>query len=119
MTAFGSRLPAVFWHNDVVVSLMGRMAGPVLGAGTIRLRGRVPSGQWFKLNPVYVWATTRVTATLRQERLGEPGPIAPQRRLGDFRIRNRGLFAVQRAVFEPYAPDRHLRVTPPPDRDRR
>jgi hypothetical protein len=112
MTLAGSHLPTALWRNSTVLAAMGRLAGPMLGAGMIRLNGRVPSQQWFKVNPKYVWATTEVDATLCGEPLGEPGPIVPQRHLGGFPIPNRGLFAVGRAIFETYDADRHVQSTP-------
>jgi hypothetical protein len=112
MSAVASRLPAAWWDSDAVLGLMGRLAGPLLGADEIRLHGRVPSEQWFKVNPLKVWATTGVEASLRGESLGVPGPGSQQRRLGGFPVPNRGLFAIGRATFETYQPDRHVHTTP-------
>ncbi len=112
MTLAASHLPTALWRNSIVLAAMGRMAGPMLRAGMIRLNGRVPSQQWFKVNPEYVWVTTEVDAMLRDEPLGEAGPIVPQRQLGGFPIPNRGLFAVGRAIFETYDADRHVQSMP-------
>jgi len=115
MSAMASRLPAAWWNSDAVLGLMGRLAGPLLGADQIRLHGRVPSEQWFTVNPLRIWATTNVEASLRGEALGEPGPVSLQRRLGGFLVPNRGLFAIGQATFEAYDPDRHLRAMPSSD----
>jgi hypothetical protein len=112
MSALASRLPDSWWTSTLVLRLMGRVAGPLLGAEEIRLHGRVPSEQWFTVNPLRVWAATNVEATLRGEPLGEPEPVPQQRRLGDFPIPNRGLFAIGRATFETYQPDRHVQRIP-------
>lgn len=99
VTALASRLPAALCRSDRVLALMGRVAGPMLGAGAIRLHGRVPSEHMFKVNPRYVWAAAPERATLFGEPLGEAGPTAPQRRLGEFWVPNRGLFVVGQATF--------------------
>jgi hypothetical protein len=112
MSAVASRLPTTFWRRDAALTLMGRVAGPLLGAGRLRLSGRVPSDQWFRVAPHHIWATTDVEATLFGDPLGSAGPVEHQRQLGGFPVPNRGLFAVGRATFESYAPDRHLRATP-------
>lgn len=112
MTVIGSHLPASIWQNNAALDVIGRVAGPVLRADTIRLRGSAPSAQWFKAIPMYVWATDHVNATMRGESLGRPGAITPQRQLGDFRIPNRGLFFVGRVAVEAYEPDRHVLATP-------
>ena len=111
MSAIASRLPAGFWRRDTAVSLMSRAAGRMLGAGRLRMSGRVPSEQWFRVALQRVWATTEVEATLHGESLGPAGPIEKQRQMGGFPIPNRGLFAIGQATFEPYDPDRHLRAT--------
>lgn len=112
MTAIGAHLPDSLWRNRAVLAVMGRVAGPVLRAGALRLWGRVPSRQWFTVNIRNVWATADVTARLLGEDLGPTGPTRPQRWLGGFALPNRGLFAVGRATLETYRPERHRRVLP-------
>ena len=112
MSVLASRLPDSWWNSNLVLGLMGRVAGPLLGAEEIRLHGRVPSEQWFTVNPLRVWATTKVEASLRGESLGEPERVPRQRRLGGFPVPNRGLFAIGRATFETYQPDRHVQKIP-------
>jgi hypothetical protein len=115
MSAIASRLPAAFWRRDAAVSLMSRMAGRMLGAGRLRMNGRVPSEQWFKVALRSVWATTDVEATVHGESLGTAGPIEQQRQMGGFPVPNRGLFAIGQASFETYDPDRHLHSASSPD----
>lgn len=112
MTAVASHLPDALWGNRAVLSAMSRMAGPTLRAGAIRLQGRVPSDQWFRVKIGHVWTTTNVVATLRGEDLGPAGPAPTQRWLGGFALPNRGLFAAGQATFESYRPDRHLQTLP-------
>jgi hypothetical protein len=112
MSALASRLPDSWWNSDLVLGLMGRLAGPLLRAEEVRLHGLVPSEQWFTVNPLRVWATTNVRASFHGESLGESEPVPRQRRLGGFPIPNRGLFAIGRATFETYQPDRHVQRIP-------
>ena len=112
MTAMASHVPDALWRNRAVLAAMSRMAGPTLRAGAIRMHGRVPTGQWFRVKIARVWATTNVAATLHGEDLGPTGPAPIQRWLGGFALPNRGLFAVGHATFENYAPERHLQALP-------
>ncbi|HEX4777211.1 MAG TPA: hypothetical protein VFW74_10610 [Acidimicrobiia bacterium] len=112
MTAVGSRLPDALWRNRLVLAGMGRMAGWMLRAGTVRLQGTVPSRQWFRVKIPRVWGVADVTAVLHGEPLGPPGPIDRQRWLGGFALPNRGLFAIGRVTLETYRPDRHVQTVP-------
>lgn len=112
MSAVGSRLPDAWWRNQLVLAAMSRIAGPVLRAGTLRLHGTVPTGQWFRVKIPHMWATTEVSAMLRGQPLGSPGPVPNQRWLGGFALPNRGLFAIGRATLETYQPEQHHQVVP-------
>ena len=114
MTGCAAHLPDRLWRSRSVLAGMGRMAGPMLRAGTIRLQGRVPSDQWFEVNPTHVWATTSVEATVLDEPLGPPGRGDQQHWLGGFALPDRGLFAVGRAAFETFDADRHSHTLPAP-----
>ncbi|WP_416564135.1 hypothetical protein [Nocardia testacea] len=107
MTALGGVLPAALWRNPTVLSVMSRVAGPVLGAGQVRLRGTTPNGQWFRLEPQMLWTVERTVARIDGVDIGPPGPLAEQTALGDFRLPQRGMFAVGRAYFEQYDAARH------------
>lgn len=107
MTALGGVLPAALWRNSTVLSLMSRVAGPALGAGQVRLRGTTPNGQWFRLEPRMLWTVERTVARIDGVDIGPPGPLAEQTALGDFRLPQRGMFAVGRAYFEQYDAARH------------
>lgn len=92
MTAIGQRLPASAWTNRAVLAVMGRMAGPMLSAGRMRLNGTMPNGQEFLAAPRRIWAIAGSSATVRGEDLGPIGPLAEQGRLGDFWLPQRGIF---------------------------
>ncbi|MCD6682259.1 MAG: hypothetical protein LT102_16705 [Burkholderiaceae bacterium] len=110
MNAAGSVLPDALWRNDAVLSIMGAIASRTLGAGRLALRGKASNGQWFVANPRTIFPIVESTAMLRGESFGPLGPVAPQARLGDFWIPNRGLLAVGRAYFEPLDERRHRAV---------
>ena len=112
MMAMASHLPDALWRNRAVLAAMSRMAGPTLRAGAIRLNGRVPTDQWFRVRIARVWTTTNVVATLRGEDLGPTGPAPTQRWLGGFALPNRGLFAVGQATMESYEAERHHQALP-------
>jgi hypothetical protein len=99
LNAVGSLLPERAWTNRHVLSAMGPLAGAALGAGRVRLQGKVPNGQHFIANPLNVWRITNAHATLAGDELGPAGPVAEQARLADFWIPQRGIFAIGRALF--------------------
>jgi len=108
MSAMGSVMPAPLWKSGLVLDLMGRVAGPLLGAGKLRLAGAAPNRQWFKSNPKRIWAVASSAASLKGEDFGKPGPLAEQARLGDFMIPQRGILAIGGAFFEPLDEGRHV-----------
>lgn len=112
MSTAARMLPERAWSIGMVLSAMGRCAGPVLRAGRIRLRGRVPNGQKFQFAPRTVWAVTASTARLNDEDLGTPGRLPAQDRLGDFWLPQRGIFGVATARFENYDSTRHHSAHP-------
>ncbi|MDM7488749.1 hypothetical protein QT969_10640 [Rhodococcus sp. CSLK01-03] len=111
-TLAGRLLPDRARHNPAVLAGVARVAGPVLGAGRIRLTGNVPNGQWFRAAPRRLWSVRTLAATVRGVDLGADGPLPEQERLGDFRIPQRALFATVDAWFEPFDPERHAPACP-------
>jgi hypothetical protein len=108
MSAMGAVMPEPLWKNDLVLDLMGRVAGPLLGAGTLRLTGTAPNRQWFKSNPKRIWAVASSTASLKGEDFGKPAPLSEQAQMGDFKIPQRGILAIGGGFFEPLDETRHL-----------
>ena len=101
MNRVGSLLPDALWRSERFMSLVATIAGPLLRAGEVRMTGRAPNGQAFIANPTLVWLIPASSASLDGDDLGELGPAPTPGRLGDFRIPQRGVFAIGRALFEP------------------
>lgn len=110
MSAVGGRLPARAWTNPAALAVLGRVAGPILRAGRVRLSGIAPNGQRFMIAPTRVWAVAHSRAVLSDVDLGPVGPLHRQARLGGFRPPQRGVFAVGCGHFEAFDPDRHQAV---------
>jgi hypothetical protein len=92
MSAVGSGLPAAACHAGWLLRPLGRMAGPMLSVGKIRLRGKVPNGQTFGAVPRRVWRVRQTTAELFGRDLGRTGRQPRQEHLGDFWLPQRGMF---------------------------
>ena len=107
MSRLGGALPERAWASRTVLAGMGRIAGPLLGVGAIRLTGAAPNGQDFRIAPRRMWAVARSSATLDGTDLGEPGPLAEQDRLAGFRLPQRGICVIGSARFEDFDPTRH------------
>ena len=63
------------------------------------LVGRAPNGQRFVANPHAVWLVSDSKATLDGIDLGAIGPSPTPGQMADFRIPQRGVFAIGRAFF--------------------
>ncbi|MFD6894079.1 hypothetical protein ACFWB0_05945 [Rhodococcus sp. NPDC060086] len=112
MNVAGKLMPDPLWHSPAVLKAMGRVAGPVLGAGRVRLDGHVPNGQWFRANPRLLWAVHTVRAVVGGVELGPDGAFSEQARFGDFWLPQRALFATVQAWFEPFDAQRHSSARP-------
>lgn len=110
MNAMGTVMPEPFWKSRLVLGLMGRVAGPLLGAGKLRLSGSAPNRQQFIANPRRIWVVASSKASLAGEDFGEPGALPEQARLGDFMIPQRGILAIGGGFFEALDESRHLTV---------
>ncbi len=108
MNALGAVMPEPLWKSRLVLGVMARVAGPLLGAGKLRLFGSAPNRQQFIANPRRIWVVASSRASLAGEDMGEPGPLAKQAHLGDFMIPQRGVLAIGGAYFEPLDEARHL-----------
>jgi hypothetical protein len=107
MSAIGGRLPAAAWASRVTLGIIGRVVGPVLGLGRMRLSGVAPNGQRFRMAPKRVWAVADSTAVLRGEDLGLVAPLPVQACLADFRLPQRGICIVGHGRFETFDAERH------------
>lgn len=112
MTGMGRMMPTALWRNPTVLSLMSRVAGPMLGVGRVQLAGTSPNGQWFQANPRVLWTVDKSSARIDGVDIGSPGPLSEQAKLGDFWLPQRGIFAVGEAFFEPFDAARHQTARP-------
>ncbi|MFZ2528268.1 MAG: hypothetical protein WAX14_11530 [Rhodococcus sp. (in: high G+C Gram-positive bacteria)] len=116
MNVTGKLMPDALWHSPAVLAAMGRVAGPVLGVGKVRLGGHVPNGQWFRANPRELWVAHTVRAAVGGSDLGPDGPLPTQAAFGDFWLPQRALFATVQAWFEPFDARRHFAARPHAER---
>jgi len=108
MTAMGRAMPLWMWTSSVILALMGRIAGPMLGVGKVRLAGDMPNGQRFTAAPVRIWAIENSMATLAGRDLGAPQPLPAQARIGGFWLPQHGIFMRGFAHFDAFDPVRHI-----------
>ena len=106
----GKVTPDSLWRRRSVLWAMAAVADPMLRAGRLSLHGKAPNGQWFEANPKLIWFVTGGRALLHGADLGPFGSLSEQESLGEFLIPQRGIFAVGRTFFEPFAEGRHLAV---------
>jgi hypothetical protein len=107
MNVASSAMPEALWRNRPTLTAMSRVAGLLLGAGRVGLRGRAPNGQWFIANPRRIWTVASSRATFGEQDLGLPAPLEEQASLGDFLIPQRGIFAIGNSLFEPLNEAKH------------
>jgi len=112
LSLLGSKLPLRAWRSQPVLAAIGRLAGWMLGAGTMKVTGLTSNRQPFDANPLRIWYVTGSRALVEGEELGPIGPLDVQAHLGDFYIPQRGIFAIGR-VFVTRVPD-ELPVTVSP-----
>jgi hypothetical protein len=110
MSAIAPRLPERAWTNPLALGALGRVAGPMMRVGRVRLSGRAPNGQRFMIAPKRFWAVTDSRAVWRGERLGRVTPLPEQARLADFWGPQRGLFVTGGGRLEAFDPSRHRAV---------
>lgn len=108
MSRMGLRMSHGMWTDPLVLASMGRVAGPMLGVGAVRLAGLMPNGQHFTAAPVQIWAVRDSRASLAGRDLGAPAALPAQARLGGFRLPQRGIFMSGFGHFEPFDPARHV-----------
>lgn len=101
MNAMARLLPERLWRSPQMLSVMGRVAGRLLDVGEVGLWGLASNGHRFIANPRRIWMVAASQATLRGGILGTPEPLPDQASLRDFRIPQRGIFALGDALFKP------------------
>jgi hypothetical protein len=100
-------MPDWAWKKRIILKLMGKVAGPLMRIGKVNLSGYVPNGQYFIANPYKMWMVGESHASMEGEDFGFPGPLKSQPHYRDFRIPQRGVFALGRAYFEPFNKNKH------------
>jgi hypothetical protein len=101
LNLIAAAIPEGSWQSAPLLRLLGRTANAALGTGRLNLTGAAPNGQRFIANPRRLWLIASSRAVVDGRDLGPVGRLPEQAVLGDFRIPQRGLFAVARARFEP------------------
>jgi hypothetical protein len=99
MSTIGARLPSAAWNSRLMLSLIGGVAGPMLGVGKVRLAGLTPNGQRFRVAPKRLWALSASTATILGHHVGPVGALPHQAQLADFRLPQRGICVVGHGSF--------------------
>lgn len=107
VSRLGHAMPERAWTSVPVLEAMGRIAGPLLRTGGMRLAGSAPNGQAFRVAPRQIWAVRRSRAVFDGVSLGAVAPLATQSRLADFRLPQRGLCVIGTARFDSFDPRRH------------
>jgi hypothetical protein len=111
MSLIGSALPLAAWRWRPLLSVMGRVAGASLRAGTVKLTGMTSNRQRFDANPRRIWFVTASHAIVEGKELGPIGPLAEQAHLTDFYIPQRGIFAIGRVFVTPVTSDVSVAVS--------
>jgi hypothetical protein len=102
--------------DEALVRLCAPRIGALLNAGRVRLTGRAPNGQRFRIAPRAVWMVTESAATMRGTGLGAARPLHHQPALGDFLLPLRPLFLAGSAQMEAFDERRHVPLTSRADR---
>jgi hypothetical protein len=105
MNRLGSALPDSWWRSHTFLAVVSRLVPLMLHTGKLRLSGVTPNGQRFAVNPSLTWLISEAAAALDGSDLGPVGAAPTQGRLRDFRIPQRGIFALGRAFFDPVVDD--------------
>ena len=100
MNAAGRLMPSSWWEKPAVLSAMEVVARGLLGTGKMNLSGLTPNGHRFLATPRLIWSIAESRAIIRGVNVGAPAPLPQQAMLGDFRIPQRGIFAISTAIME-------------------
>jgi hypothetical protein len=101
LTATAARLPEAWWDSRPGLRAIGGAARVVLGAGRLRLSGRLPSGACYRSNPRRVWLVSASRAVIGGVDAGAMTRLGAQPGLGDFLIPRAPLLAGGPLVIDP------------------
>lgn len=93
-------LPSSLRRSAGVMDAVGRVAGPLLGAGTLGLVGRTPNGHAYVTDPVAVWRIDGSAAVVEGRELGSPEPAGRHADLGGYPVPEGGLFVIARTYVD-------------------
>ena len=100
MNAAASAMPSSWWGKRPVLTTMETAARWILGTGQMNLTGYTPNGHLFTAAPRLVWSIAESRATIRGVDTGAPAPLPKQAVLGDFRLPQRGIFAIFTSILD-------------------
>ena len=110
VNAISSRLPLWTWKPDVLVHARGLIASTLLGMGTIRLRGTMPSGHHGTLMPLRMYFIESSTALLEGVDLGNAARLDAPPSIGTVTLPARGVLAIGQAAWEILDPGEYERT---------
>jgi len=109
--AIRARVPDRWLASGRALAALAAGARVSLGTGPVRLVGRMPNGQRFRIIPRELWVIGASRAEIGGEDVGALATRGPAVALGDFQVPRRPLFAIATARFDAFDPERHLAIT--------
>lgn len=88
----GSVMPEAAWASPTVLRLMGRMAGPLLGTGALRLVGLMPCGQAYRMAARRIWLVQDTQVEYAGRSLGHERRPDASITIGTVLLPQRGVF---------------------------
>ena len=99
LNAMSARLPMWTWRPAPLLRARELLARRVLGMGTLRMSGVMPSGHTGTLMPQRMYLVEDSTAVLEGHDLGRPAHAAQNPRIGDVALPARGVLAVGQGAW--------------------
>ncbi len=100
MNSMSRQLPLWTWKPNALLRAREFMANRLLGMGTLKLRGVMPSGHVGTLMPQRMYFIESSSATLAGEDLGRPAHLAVPVDIGGIPLPSRGVLAIGQAAWE-------------------
>lgn len=110
-------LPLWTWRSDSLVRAREFMARSLLGMGSIRMRGTMPSGHVGTLMPERLYFIESSTAILDGVNLGRPTHCDDPPVIGSVTLPCRGVLAVGQAAWQILDPEEYQRTRTEAERD--